>query len=216
MESSSRYQHMCQKYVRLVARASECEETYRVLDKFWLELGKKIDDILQKQTSIDASMMEPDVQDLMISLSSITNGAGQENCIQKSSKATTKESKKGQKNKVQSRNCIEKGLRKKQKVQAEQPSKPYPFSDASVQSGNALFQGLEAPPNTVLVGSQVPAYRTCRGINLSNSTGPINYEGMHSGLSLTFTPELGFATYHTSQAPSNSQHNQANDNGLSI
>ncbi|XP_062184036.1 protein FAR1-RELATED SEQUENCE 7-like [Phragmites australis] len=121
---SSRYQYMCWKYVRLVARASECEESYTILDKFWLELCKKVDDILQKQTSIGTSMTQPDVRNLMISLSSITEP---EKVIDKSSKAT----KVGQKNKTQPRNCIEKGLRKKQKVHSEQPSMLNSLSDAS-------------------------------------------------------------------------------------
>ncbi|KAK3144793.1 hypothetical protein QOZ80_4AG0317940 [Eleusine coracana subsp. coracana] len=70
--------------------------------------------------------------------------------------------------------------------ETEQSSMPCSLSDASAQPGNALFQGID----------------------LSNPTEPINYEGMHSGLNLSFTPDLGFVTYHTSQAPSNTQHNQ--------
>ncbi|XP_034605112.1 protein FAR1-RELATED SEQUENCE 7 isoform X2 [Setaria viridis] len=210
LEFSSRYQCMCQKYVRLVTRASGCEESYRILDKFWLELGKKVDDILLKQTSISTSMIQPDVENPMISLSSITDGTESENVLEKSSKARAKESKKGQKNKMQPRNCIEKGLRKKQKVLSEQPSVMYSLADASARSGNATFQGLEAHPNMVPVGSQVPACKSCRGVDLSNPMEPINYEGMHPGLSPAFTQELDFVTYHTSLASSNSPQDQYN------
>lgn len=136
----SNYQSMCQKYVRLVTRASECEESYRILEKIWLELGKKVDDILIKQTSISTTMTQPDVQNLMISISSILDSTESENVVEKTSKARTKETKKGQKNKIQPRNCIEKGLRKKQKVPSEQPSVMYSLSDASTQSGNVMFQ----------------------------------------------------------------------------
>ncbi|KAL6650630.1 hypothetical protein ACP70R_009555 [Stipagrostis hirtigluma subsp. patula] len=209
-EFSSRYKYMCQKYVRLVARASECGESYRVLDRFWFELGKKVDDILQKQSSIDVSMTEPDVEDLMISLSSIISSIEPENALGKSSNSRAKEPKKGQKNKP--RNCIEKGLRKKQKVRSEQPAMLYSLYDASAQSGNAMFQGLEAPPNMFPVGSQVPAYKAYKGIDLSDPVGPINYERMHSGLNLTFTQELGFDAYDTSHASDNNHHNQLNDN----
>ncbi|CAL5017048.1 unnamed protein product [Urochloa decumbens] len=183
---SSRYQCMCQKYVRLVTRASECEESYRILDKIWLELGKKVDEVIQKQTSISTSMAQPDVENLMTSISSITDGIESENVLEKSSKARAKESKKGQKSKTQPRNCIEKGLRKKQKVLSEQPSVMYSLSGACAQSGNAMFQGVD----------------------LSNPIEPINYEGMHPGLNPAFTQEQGFITYHTSLASSNGSQNQ--------
>uniref|UniRef100_J3LXT7 Protein FAR1-RELATED SEQUENCE n=2 Tax=Oryza brachyantha TaxID=4533 RepID=J3LXT7_ORYBR len=207
LESSSRYQHICPKYVRLVARASECEESYRVLDQCWVDLSNKVEEILQKQTSVDATLSQTDVQSLKISLPSITNDTEAENIMDKSSGTTAKESKKkGQKNKVQSRNCIEKGLRKKQKVHSEQPAVQYTLLDGS-QSGN-MFQAFEGPPNMSPLGSQTPTYKTYRGIDLSSPMGPISYDEMPSGLDPTFTPHLGFATYHTSQVSSSSQHNQ--------
>uniref|UniRef100_A0A0E0KQJ3 FAR1 domain-containing protein n=1 Tax=Oryza punctata TaxID=4537 RepID=A0A0E0KQJ3_ORYPU len=138
------------------------------------------------------------------------------NIMDKSSGTTAKESKKkGQKNKIQSRNCIEKGLRKKQKFHSEQPAE-YALLDGS-QSGN-MFQvffanffsqiAFEGPPNTSPLGTQTPTYKTYRGIDLSSPMGPISYDEMHSGLDPTFTTHLGFATYHTSQVSSSSPHNQ--------
>ncbi|XP_052152132.1 protein FAR1-RELATED SEQUENCE 12-like [Oryza glaberrima] len=206
-ESSSRYQYMCPKYVRLVARASECEESYRVLDQCWVDLSNKVEEILQKQTCVDATLTQTDVQNLKVSLPSITNGTQAENIMDKSSGTTAKESKKkGQKNKIQSRNCIEKGLRKKQKVHSEQPAE-YALLGGS-QSGN-MFQAFEGPPNMSPLGTQTPTYKTYRGIDLSSPMGPISYDEMPSGLDPTFTTHLGFATYHTSQVSSSSPHNQA-------
>ncbi|KAG8081971.1 hypothetical protein GUJ93_ZPchr0014g47035 [Zizania palustris] len=163
LEFSSRYQYMCPKYVRLVARASECEESDRVLDQCWVDLSNKVEEILQKQTSINASLTQTDVQNLKIFLPSVTNGTEPENIMDKSSSTTAKESKKkGQKNKTQPRNCIEKGLRKKQKVHSEQPAVQYALLDASSQSGN-MFQGLEGPLNmSPPLGSQTPTYKTYR------------------------------------------------------
>jgi zinc finger SWIM domain-containing protein 3 len=139
LEISNRYQYMCPKYVRLVARASECEESCRVLDQFWGELGDKVEEILQKQTSISPSVTQPDVQSLKIALSSITNGAESENALDKSSSTAAKVLKrKDQKSKNHPRNYIEKGLRKKQKMHSEEPTVQYALLDASAQSGNAF------------------------------------------------------------------------------
>uniref|UniRef100_A0A0E0H0Q4 FAR1 domain-containing protein n=1 Tax=Oryza nivara TaxID=4536 RepID=A0A0E0H0Q4_ORYNI len=111
-----------------------------------------------------------------------------ENIMDKSSGTTAKESKKkGQKNKIQSRNCIEKGLRKKQKVHSEQPSE-YALLGGS-QSGN-MFQAFEGPPNMSPLGTQTPTYKTYRGIDLSSPMGPISYDEMPSGLDPTFTTVL--------------------------
>jgi hypothetical protein len=54
-------------YVKLVARASECEESYIALDQCSVELLKKVEEILQKQTSIDASAAQSDAKDVQIS-----------------------------------------------------------------------------------------------------------------------------------------------------
>ncbi|CAO2034992.1 unnamed protein product [Urochloa humidicola] len=118
--------------------------------------------------------------------SEVPDGIESENVLEKSSKARAKESKKGQKNKTQPRNCIEKGLRKKQKVLPEQQSVMYSLSDACAQSGDAMFQGVD----------------------LSNPIEPINYDGMHPGSNPAFTQEQGFVTYHTSLASSNGPQNQ--------
>uniref|UniRef100_A0A0D9ZKQ8 FAR1 domain-containing protein n=1 Tax=Oryza glumipatula TaxID=40148 RepID=A0A0D9ZKQ8_9ORYZ len=137
-----------------------------------------------------------------------------ENIMDKSSGTTAKESKKkGQKNKIQSRNCIEKGLRKKQKVHSEQPGE-YALLGGS-QSGN-MFQAFEGPPNMSPLGTQTPTYKTYRGIDLSSPMGPISYDEMPSGLDPTFTTHLGFATYHTSQVSSSSPHNQVNDHRICV
>ncbi|KQK16535.1 protein FAR1-RELATED SEQUENCE 9 isoform X3 [Brachypodium distachyon] len=169
-EISNRYQHMCPKYVRLVARASECEESYRVLDQFWGELSEKVEEILQKQ-SIGTSVTQPDVHNLKMSLSSITNGTGSENVLDKSCSTPARiVKKKDKKSKGHPVNYIEKGLRKKQKVHLEQPAVQYAVLNASAQSENAMFQGTD----------------------LSSSMGDINYEETRSGLSPTFTPELDF------------------------
>ncbi|VAI94280.1 unnamed protein product [Triticum turgidum subsp. durum] len=143
--SSNRYQHLCPKYVRLVARASECEESSRVLDQFWGELGDKVEQILQKQTSISSApvTLQPDVQNLKMALSSITNGTESENVLDISSRAAAKTvvKKKVQKNKNRQRNCIENGPTKKQKVHSEEPAVvQYGLVDGSAQSANAMFQ----------------------------------------------------------------------------
>ncbi|XP_047067534.1 protein FAR1-RELATED SEQUENCE 12-like isoform X2 [Lolium rigidum] len=209
LEISNRYQYMCPKYVRLVSRASECEESCRVLDQFWGELSDKVEEILQKQTSIGTSVRQPDVQSLKIALSSITKGAESENVLDKSSSTAAKVLKrKDQKSKNHPRNCIEKGLRKKQKVHSEEPTVQYAFLDASAQSGNAMFQDLEAPPNMSQMGSQTPSYKAYMGTGLSSPMGTINYEEMHSGASPAFSLELDFVDCHTSQVSSDSQHNQ--------
>ncbi|VAI94281.1 unnamed protein product [Triticum turgidum subsp. durum] len=216
--SSNRYQHLCPKYVRLVARASECEESSRVLDQFWGELGDKVEQILQKQTSISSApvTLQPDVQNLKMALSSITNGTESENVLDISSRAAAKTvvKKKVQKNKNRQRNCIENGPTKKQKVHSEEPAVvQYGLVDGSAQSANAMFQGLEAPPNMSKMGSQTPTYIPYMGTDFSNSMGTINYQGMHPGASLGFTllpsQELGFVPCHASQASTDSQHSQA-------
>jgi zinc finger SWIM domain-containing protein 3 len=58
---------LCPVYVKLVARASECEESYRVLDQCSVELLKKVEEIIQKQTSIAASAAQSYVEDVQIS-----------------------------------------------------------------------------------------------------------------------------------------------------
>uniref|UniRef100_A0A8R7R983 Protein FAR1-RELATED SEQUENCE n=2 Tax=Triticum urartu TaxID=4572 RepID=A0A8R7R983_TRIUA len=215
--SSNRYQHLCPKYVRLVARASECEESSRVLDQFWGELGDKVEQILQKQTSVSSApvTLQPDVQNLKMALSSITDGTESENVLDISSRAVAKTvKKKGQKSKNHPRNCVEKGLTKKQKVHSEEPALVhYGLADGSAQSGNAMFQGLEAPPNMSKMVSQTPTYVPYMGTDFSNPMGTLNYEEMHRGASLGFTllpsQDLGFVACHTSQASGDSQHNQA-------
>ncbi|KAM3215664.1 hypothetical protein ACQJBY_067600 [Aegilops geniculata] len=215
--SSNRYQHLCPKYVRLVARASECEESSRVLDQFWGQLGEKVEQILQKQTSVSSApvTLQPDVQNLKMALSSITNGTESENVVDISSRAAAKTvvKKKVQKSKNHPRNCVEKGLTKKQKVHTEEPAVvQYGLADGSAQSGIAMFQGLEAPPNMPELGSQAPTYKSYMGTDFSNSMGTY-YEEMHPGASLGLTllpsQDLGFVACHTSQASGDSQHNQA-------
>ncbi|KAF0913871.1 hypothetical protein E2562_024946, partial [Oryza meyeriana var. granulata] len=185
----------------------ECEESSKVLDQCWVDLSNKVEEILQKQTSVNATLTQTDVQNLKMSLPSIANVTEAEDIMEKSSGTTAKDSKKkGQKSKIQSRNCIEKGLRKKQKVHPEQPAVRYALLDGS-QSGN-VFQAFGGPPNMSPLGIQTPTYKTYRGIDLSSPMGPISYDAMHSGIDQTFTPHIGFATYHTSQVSSSSQHNQ--------
>nr|XP_040251262.1 protein FAR1-RELATED SEQUENCE 5-like [Aegilops tauschii subsp. strangulata]XP_040251263.1 protein FAR1-RELATED SEQUENCE 5-like [Aegilops tauschii subsp. strangulata] len=216
LEISNRYQHLCPKYVRLVARASECEESSRVLDQFWGELGDKVEQILQKQTSISSApvTLQPDVQNLKMALSSITDGTESENVVDISSRAAAKTvvKKKGQKSKNHPRNCVEKGLTKKQKVHSEEPAVvQYGLADGSAQSGNAMFQGLEAAPNLSKMGSQTPTYIPYMGTDFLNpmAMGTLNYEEMHRGASLGLTllpsQDPGFVACHTSQASSDSQ-----------
>uniref|UniRef100_A0ACD5U982 Uncharacterized protein n=1 Tax=Avena sativa TaxID=4498 RepID=A0ACD5U982_AVESA len=212
LEISNRYQYMCPKYVRLVARASECEESCRVLDQFWGELSDKVEEILQKQTSINTSVRQHDVQSLKIALSSITKDSESENVLDKSSSIVAKLLKrKDQKSKNHPRNYIEKGLRKKQKVHSEEPTIQYALLDASAQSGNAMFQDLEAPPNLSQMGSQASSYKAHMGTDLSSPTGTVNYEEMHSGTSPAFSlllpsQELDFVGCQTSQVLSDIQH----------
>ncbi|KAI4972976.1 hypothetical protein ZWY2020_007008 [Hordeum vulgare] len=196
--------------------ASECEESSRVLDQFWGEL-KKVEQILQKQTSTSAPVTQPDVQNLKMALSSITSGTESENVPDISSRAAAKTvKKKGQKSKNHPRNCIEKGPTKKQRVHSEEPAVvQYGFTDAPpAHSGNSMYQGLEAPPNMSEMGSQTPAYKAYMGTDFSKSMGTINYEGMRPGSSLGFillpSEELGFVpcACHTSQASNDSQHSQ--------
>uniref|UniRef100_A0A453TEF2 K Homology domain-containing protein n=1 Tax=Aegilops tauschii subsp. strangulata TaxID=200361 RepID=A0A453TEF2_AEGTS len=126
--------------------------------------------------------------------------------------AKTVVKKKGQKSKNHPRNCVEKGLTKKQKVHSEEPAVvQYGLADGSAQSGNAMFQGLEAAPNLSKMGSQTPTYIPYMGTDFLNpmAMGTLNYEEMHRGASLGLTllpsQDPGFVACHTSQASSDSQ-----------
>jgi hypothetical protein len=144
LEFSSRYEYLCPVYVRLVARASECEESYRVLDQCSVELGKKIEEILQKQTSIDASAPQSDIEDVTISLSANGTDNESERALDYSSSTRPKRrKKKGRNAKSQRKSCIEKGLQKTKKVQPEQSPIQYTMLDAT-QPGNVLFQVISA------------------------------------------------------------------------
>ncbi|XP_015627310.1 protein FAR1-RELATED SEQUENCE 5 isoform X1 [Oryza sativa Japonica Group] len=194
LEFSSRYEYLCPVYVRLVARASECEESYRVLDQCSVELGKKIEEILQKQTSIDASAPQSDIEDVTISLSANGTDNESERALDYSSSTRPKRrKKKGRNAKSQRKSCIEKGLQKTKKVQPEQSPIQYTMLDAA-QPGNVLFQGLD-------ISNPFPM-------------GQLNYGGVQSQPGLcpslpTVSRELGFAAY-LSQPSSNNQHNQQN------
>ncbi|XP_072970800.1 protein FAR1-RELATED SEQUENCE 5-like isoform X1 [Typha angustifolia] len=208
-EVSSRYKYLCPKYVRLVARASECEEAFRLLDQYSVELSKKVKEILQKQTSIDASLTDTDV-DISLSATSQSNEA-ERNLDSANSIRGKGFKKKGQKGKFHLRSCIEKGLQEKKKCCPEQPPMPYSLSDASTPSGNVLLQGLEMAPNMSSIGSQTPpAYKTYKGIDLSNPSGPTNCEGIHSSPHSSFTPILreSLASFQTSQASNCTQYIQ--------
>ncbi|KAL6634206.1 hypothetical protein ACP70R_026877 [Stipagrostis hirtigluma subsp. patula] len=189
LEFSSRYQYLCPIYVKLVARASECEESYRVLDQCSIELGKKVEEILQKQTSVDASAAQLDVEDNQVSLSGSIGENGLEQAMDYSSNIRTKRrKKKGCKGKSQIRSCIKKGLQNKKKVLPQQPAAQFAMLDAATQPGNILFQGVD-------ISSSCPVRQ-------------LHYEKMHTGLSPSFPTEPGFATYHASEPSSNVQHNQ--------
>lgn len=142
LEFSSRYRYLCPIYVRLVARASECEESYRLLDQCSVELGKKVEEILQKQTGIDASASQPDVEDIQISLSASTTDNESERAMDYSSNTRAKRpKKKSHRGKSQTRRCIKKGLQNKKTLQPGQPAMQFPMLDAATQPGNGLFQG---------------------------------------------------------------------------
>uniref|UniRef100_A0ACD5ZGL5 Uncharacterized protein n=1 Tax=Avena sativa TaxID=4498 RepID=A0ACD5ZGL5_AVESA len=136
-EFSSRYQYLCPVFVSLVARASECEESYRMLDQCSVELRKKVEEILQKQTSIDASAAQPDVEDIQIS-SNTTDNESERSMDYSSSTRAKGAKKKGHKS------CIGKDLQKKnKKVQLEEPATQCTMWDAPTQPRNVLFQGID-------------------------------------------------------------------------
>ncbi|XP_051217011.1 protein FAR1-RELATED SEQUENCE 5 [Lolium perenne] len=141
-EFSSRYQYLCPVFVELVARASECEESYRVLDQCSVELRKKVEEILQKQTSIDASAPQPDVEDIQISLNTTDNES--ERAVDYSSSTRAKRpKKKGHKGMCPPSRCIGKGLQKKKKVQPEEPATQHTVWDAPTRPGNVFLQGID-------------------------------------------------------------------------
>jgi zinc finger SWIM domain-containing protein 3 len=166
-EISSRYQYLCPEFVRLVARASECEESYRMLDQCSVELRKKVEEILQKQTSIDVSATQPDVDDIQISLNTTENESG---AVDYSSSTRAKGAKKkGHKS------SIGKGLKKKKKkVQPEEPATECNMWDAPTQPGNVLFQVIPAFSFTMVVdlysASLIVLQRDCNLILILYST----------------------------------------------
>ncbi|CAL5057845.1 unnamed protein product [Urochloa decumbens] len=142
LEFSNRYQYLCPVFVRLVARASECEESYRALEQCSIEMCKKVEGILQKQTSIDASASQPDVEDIQVSLSASATDNELEHAMNYSSnKRAKKTKKKGRKDKSQTRSCIKEWLQNKQTLQLEQPAMQFSMLDNHIQPGtDSAFQ----------------------------------------------------------------------------
>uniref|UniRef100_K3YQJ6 Protein FAR1-RELATED SEQUENCE n=1 Tax=Setaria italica TaxID=4555 RepID=K3YQJ6_SETIT len=135
LEFSNRYQYLCPVFVRLVARASVCEESYRALEQCSVEMSKKVEGIIRKQTSIDASACEPDTVDIQISLSvSATDNESEHAMNYSSNKRSKKTKKKGHKDKSQTRSCIKKGLQNKKTLQLEQPAVQFFMLDTPTQT----------------------------------------------------------------------------------
>lgn len=152
LEFSSRYQYLCPIFVRLVARASECEESYRVLEQCSVQMGKEVEEILQKQTSIDASASQTDVEDIQISLSSgATNNESEHAMNCSSNKKAKKTKKKGPKDKIQARSCIKKGLQNKKTFQLKQPATQFSMLNAPTQPGNDSLRVISALSFTIAV-----------------------------------------------------------------
>ncbi|TVU29800.1 hypothetical protein EJB05_21387 [Eragrostis curvula] len=144
LEFSSRYQYLSPIYAKLVARASECEESYRVLEQGSVELVKKVEEILQKQTSIDASEAQSDVEDIQVSSSANATDNESEQALDHLSSARVKRrKKKGRKGKNHTTSGIKKGLPIKKPLQPEQRPVQFPMLDAPTQPGNILFQELD-------------------------------------------------------------------------
>jgi zinc finger SWIM domain-containing protein 3 len=138
MEFSSRYQYLCPIYVKLVAGASECEESYRVLEQCSVELLKKVL-ILQKQTSIDASAAKSNVQDAQIYSSVNTTDNEQEQVMDHLNGTREKiPKKKGHKGKNHIKTGIKKSLQSKKILQPEQPPIQFAVLDAPTQPGNSI------------------------------------------------------------------------------
>nr|XP_034599464.1 protein FAR1-RELATED SEQUENCE 5-like isoform X1 [Setaria viridis]TKW39607.1 hypothetical protein SEVIR_1G190800v2 [Setaria viridis]TKW39608.1 hypothetical protein SEVIR_1G190800v2 [Setaria viridis] len=135
LEFSNRYQYLCPVFARLVARASVCEESYRALEQCSVEMSKKVEGIIWKQTSIDASACEPDTVDIQISLSvSATDNESEHAMNYSSNKRAKKTKKKGHKDKSQTRSCIKKGLQNKKTLQLEQPAVQFFMLDTPTQT----------------------------------------------------------------------------------
>lgn len=58
MKASMHYRYLCPKYVRLVARASECDEAYKFLDQCSADLSMKVEEIIQKGKDINEAAFE--------------------------------------------------------------------------------------------------------------------------------------------------------------
>ncbi|KAJ4756709.1 FAR1-related sequence 1 [Rhynchospora pubera] len=195
MEVSSRYKHLCPKFIKLVNRASECEESFRQLDKHFKDLNLHVEDILRKQTSIDATMTETSVHISLSGLGDMDRGLD--------GSGSRKKKKMQKAVKPQYRSCIEKGLHKRRKMPPEQPPPTtYAVLDPATPPGNVLFQvGIEVPTTVQQVGAHAQAYKQYKGIDLSSPLGPMGYDGMHSGLNAGYAPpvlrdNITFTAYH--------------------
>ncbi|GJN21262.1 hypothetical protein PR202_gb08725 [Eleusine coracana subsp. coracana] len=145
LEFSSRYQYLCPIYVKILSRASECEESYRVLEQCSVELLKKVEEILQKQTSIDASAAQSDVEDIQVSSSvNTTDDESEQAMNQLSSKRAKRPKKKGRKGKTHTKSGMKKSLQNKKTIQTEQPAIQFTILDGPTQPGNNLLQVFAA------------------------------------------------------------------------
>lgn len=108
-------------------------------------MGKEVEEILQKQTSIDASASQTDVEDIQISLSSgATNNESEHAMNCSSNKKAKKTKKKGPKDKIQARSCIKKGLQNKKTFQLKQPATQFSMLNAPTQPGNDSLRVISA------------------------------------------------------------------------
>ncbi|KAJ3675138.1 hypothetical protein LUZ60_004180 [Juncus effusus] len=209
LEVSSRYKHLCPKYIKLVNRASECEESFQLLDKYYVELNAKVQEILSKQTTIDAT--HTDNTNMSISLS----GLGPDLDRLEIPGSRSRKRKAPKVVKPQYRSAIEKNLHKKRKSPPEQQQNPtagYGVLDPSTPTGSILFQGMDVPATVPQVAAHAQAYKQYKGIDLSNPLGPMGYDGMHAGLNASFAApvlreNMAFTSYHHAQGSHNQYRN---------
>jgi zinc finger SWIM domain-containing protein 3 len=52
LEFTNRYKSLCPLYVKLIIRAAECEESYKIALENYTELRKKIEDVMRRKSDL--------------------------------------------------------------------------------------------------------------------------------------------------------------------
>jgi adenylate kinase family enzyme len=78
LEFTNRYKSLCLLYVKLISRAAECEEAYKIALENYTELSKKIEDVMRRKSDlcqVDNSQENPLNEDV-ISAKGLKNKQG--------------------------------------------------------------------------------------------------------------------------------------------